>query len=1220
MKRGKKVVIGLIVFACIVTILLAAAVTIAPWLIDHTTVGNKVRSEVSKLVGGEFDFKEIDLSFFPAPHAVLTNPEINLPQQLVATAEAIEIYPEFLPLLTGRFSLKTTLVKRPEATITVPISSGGNRKSFSPTEINGVIQPLWNVLAKLQKSYLPINHGVVTGGSIALIYGSKNVFTLHDVEVDLRNVFNDLTFQITAAADIFDSVSVAGSINAEQEKNSLHVALEKVQLGTAYTAFLPDAELKIDDGATDVTMDFTMEHDEQITMDFTSTTPNVRFDMSGQTADIKIERLSGSLEINADSTKMTLSELLVDNPSMRVSGNLLVSEEDPKFRLHLEGRDMDVNSIRSVALAMTAGNTAVQTVFEILKGGTIPLLSVSGQADTPGGLIDLDNLVLKASLADGEIDIPRTNLALTGVSGDVGMSKGILAGKNVMTQWQGSMGKNGTFTLDLMKEPLPLHVEAGIDFDVADLPAILANFKVQALNTELTQIEDLQGSANGKLLLDGTIDHLKVAVSATDVQLAGRYHRIPYPLTIAGGSVTYEGDRLQWEQLNGTVGESSFAEFSGNLDFEKTVDFKILSGTSRILVPELLPWLASYEKMRELSHYYGGGEAILQLSKVTLGGPVKDPHKWHFDIAGEAEDLVIQNLPRRPGPIKVATVKFNVTPHQFDYSDGQMSMLDSTLTMSGKYRHYQTWSDRDVSLFIAGKLGPKTTQWLSQNTKSPSWLKLRPNLLTTSHISYSNQGERRLTVTLAFQEDLEVFADVIFNADDVVVEKFTIKDGTYQATLDGTLKDQSVDFSFNGIVHESTLSKLFQPTANLRGSIAGRAHIRLNLKNLYDVSLDGGLNGENLSVPLNMKTPLTIHTIVLKGVPEKIELTSADLSWSDMRLTLSGNIMSSSSEALQVDLDIETGTVDVEKIMARLGDQNKSQDQEPAATFFPLPIQGNIRFNPKQLKTRKLTIQPLQADIRLQKNSADITLIEAGLCGIPISGTFELSPQSITFHLKPEARAQQFNTVLDCFVGQEFKADGTFDVEGTIEGHGTVQDLLKSSSGQVDLSISDGHIYHDIILLNVVKFLSPYEIIVEGVTAGNMKEKGLGFKRFETQVTLQNGKLRYEKFTLDSNLMTITGAGEIDVLQNQIDFTLLVTPQKAVNTILGHIPLIGGIFQTIASIPLSVGGTFDSVHVLPLAPSADAYELKEIMEQIVGVPIHLVHIDEYHQSANNGKE
>jgi hypothetical protein len=86
MKRGKKFAIGLIVFACTVTILLVAAITITPWLIDHTAVGNKVRSEVSKLVGGEFDFKEIDLSFFPAPHAVLTNPEINLPQQLVATA------------------------------------------------------------------------------------------------------------------------------------------------------------------------------------------------------------------------------------------------------------------------------------------------------------------------------------------------------------------------------------------------------------------------------------------------------------------------------------------------------------------------------------------------------------------------------------------------------------------------------------------------------------------------------------------------------------------------------------------------------------------------------------------------------------------------------------------------------------------------------------------------------------------------------------------------------------------------------------------------------------------------------------------------------------------------------------------------------------------------------------------------------------------------------
>jgi hypothetical protein len=71
-----------------------------------------------------------------------------------------------------------------------------------------------------------------------------------------------------------------------------------------------------------------------------------------------------------------------------------------------------------------------------------------------------------------------------------------------------------------------------------------------------------------------------------------------------------------------------------------------------------------------------------------------------------------------------------------------------------------------------------------------------------------------------------------------------------------------------------------------------------------------------------------------------------------------------------------------------------------------------------------------------------------------------------------------------------------------------------------------------------------------------------------------------------------------------------VTTQKTVSTLLGDIPLVGDALQTFTTIPLTLKGTIDDVHVLPLAPSAIGYELREVTKQTLGIPLHLVHLDD----------
>jgi hypothetical protein len=63
------------------------------------------------------------------------------------------------------------------------------------------------------------------------------------------------------------------------------------------------------------------------------------------------------------------------------------------------------------------------------------------------------------------------------------------------------------------------------------------------------------------------------------------------------------------------------------LGLEKKQDLEITSGQSGLHLAEIVPWLASFEKMREISKYYGGGKSIMTLSQVKVKGPLFSPAK-----------------------------------------------------------------------------------------------------------------------------------------------------------------------------------------------------------------------------------------------------------------------------------------------------------------------------------------------------------------------------------------------------------------------------------------------------------------------------------------------------------------------------------------------------------------------------------------------------------------
>jgi uncharacterized protein YhdP len=272
-----------------------------------------------------------------------------------------------------------------------------------------------------------------------------------------------------------------------------------------------------------------------------------------------------------------------------------------------------------------------------------------------------------------------------------------------------------------------------------------------------------------------------------------------------------------------------------------------------------------------------------------------------------------------------------------------------------------------------------------------------------------------------------------------------------------------------------------------------------------------------------------------------------------------------------------------------------------------IPVKGNIRFKTDRFNIGKFTWNPLHADISLNNDTADVTLKKAVLCGISTPGTLKVSPPNIEFDLEAVAKDQKLNPAKTCLVGGTFKADGTYNLKGRFQGRGKAEDLLKTATGQVAFRAKDGHIYHDFMLLEVLKFLNTLEVLEGRVNVKDMEKKGVGYHSFGVKAKLQDGKLRYEEAVLHGRPMTVTAAGEHNLQNGQFDLNLLVGPLVTLDRIFEHIPLIGGILDTLDCIPLSAKGTLDNIHIYPLAPSAIGYELAEMMKKTVERPINLIH-------------
>jgi hypothetical protein len=356
-------------------------------------------------------------------------------------------------------------------------------------------------------------------------------------------------------------------------------------------------------------------------------------------------------------TKFYLSHLVLGSPKLSASGQIILNRITEQISLDIDAEKLDVGATRKVALTLADNSGITKDIFDIVRGGHIAEISFKSFGKSSADLGKLENIFLKAKLHDGNIFVPEALLDLKDVDGNVTLANGILLGENITSRLGNSYGQNGILKLGF-EEHIPFYVETNIQADLVQLPPILKRLvKYKPFLRELSQIKQLSGSAQGKMVLDGSTQSVGVTVYASEINLRGRYGRIPYPLKINGERFVYQDTQISFDRLNTLIGKSSFSQLSGGVTWTGEPHLKIKSSLSKLQMEEVYPWFLSNKNIATIFKDFKVVHGTATLSEISLYGPLLRPMNWDIHMKGSVQNILIKSA-LSPDPISVAQGTF----------------------------------------------------------------------------------------------------------------------------------------------------------------------------------------------------------------------------------------------------------------------------------------------------------------------------------------------------------------------------------------------------------------------------------------------------------------------------------------------------------------------------------------------------------------------------------
>ncbi len=597
---------------------------------------------------------------------------------------------------------------------------------------------------------------------------------------------------------------------------------------------------------------------------------------------IRNAALECSIMVEPGGVTLLLDRLTLTEPALELDGKLSLARHGAGNDLKLNGKGIDVDAVRRVALHLAEDQPVVASIFRYLHGGRVPMVNVQAQAATPAELGSLANLRIAGQLQAGSVSIPEIELDLAEVNGDVVIADGILQGSGVSAHLAGATGHDGMLKVGLGQASDLFQLKLTLSADLAEAQLILQRIVANSDFSEmLDRISDLKGNGKGTLVLGDSLARIKARLDVTDFNLVASYQGVPLPITITQGRLSFTEQRIDVKTLNGSIGRSAFTGVAGSIVWEKALDLDVRSGPANLDLDELYPWLASQDGLKEplgdISQLSGG----LELKTVNVKGTLDQPGQWQIAAAGAVRELQVAS-PRLPFAARLLQGDFSLESGTLVFQALKVAFLDADLVISGQFQDFpQQIAPLEISL--EGTLGADTVSWLRDAFDLPTVYTLRaPLSLSGTRALWTADATTALTGSLAVHLGPELTFDMSYRPEHLHVNLLTVRDQHSDARMVYKLDQGVTNLNFTGTLQHETLTALFEGPLVGQGQVAGEISIISPKANESEIVANGYLRGENLSFTLSSGREIAVEQIELEAKGTRLDAHATSLSWGDL--------------------------------------------------------------------------------------------------------------------------------------------------------------------------------------------------------------------------------------------------------------------------------------------------------------------------------------------------
>jgi hypothetical protein len=1218
MVKAGKIFIWVVSGAGILLVLLAALALILPHILDAGAIGRNVAAELDARY--HIRAEKVDIVFLPSPRMTMLGVKTTIAETQTVTADAVSIYPKILPLLVGKLAPAEIELLNPMITAMVPEQLPEHpSKSLSQR-----LQRFKDIVPQVHAAILEAMNGVVIevrNGGLQLCCGDNHVLLFEEIDLRTSVHAQRVDFELTSGKSaLWQALTFSGWLDTVAMKGSAELNLTGGNPKDLLRHLNAPEFDEIGDSQIDLSVALSTGGPKNFHADFTASVQQLNFEGSPQSLAMSNGSLSGAFAVDQDGIDFSLSRFRFDYPRVSLTANYVERYRDESVTLNIEGRETDVGSIKSFILAANKHDPVIRRVFQIIREAEVPEVLFSARAKSPSELINPQNFTVRGSIENGVVFVPKPNLNISDVRGNLVIEGGVLDATNLSGHTAGSSTSNATLRIGLKEHNAPFHMDIPLEADLSELPDVLRRVvDNEQFRHELTLIKDVTGKAQGKLILGESLDDVMSKVESGAFHLYGRYGRLPEPVDLEGSSFLFEGSKISAAALAGKSGKSSIAGVDISYDWGTAKLLQIESKAKSVVSMDILgPYMRANEYWKTVLD--GPPKGILVLDSLRFSGWPSDPSKRQFDASGSVEEVVFQNK-QLNGPLNLKTGGFEINGQEIVLNAISAVLADSALSISGKITGYLE-QPRKVDLQLSGRLGPEGNKIVASLAGLPPSIRAISNLnLLSSRLTLDKEPKAAFHGEMQFPDGPDVMIDLIKTPRELSINNLTVKDKNSDAAMSITTGDNLLQIGFSGKLSNKTVDLLIVDNKFLRGPMEGKFNARIYPDTPDKSTVQGVLKVAGLQLPANLPVSMPIENAAMEGDGNKINVQSAMISWDGSKLNLAGSI-ARTGDAYIVDMNASADSLDLDSIIKSR--DNLAREMENAAQpgadrpkkAWEAPIQGTIRVKCQQLSYGKLVWNPADADVLLGPGSIDVRLSQANLCGISTPGDINITPQGLSITLKPSAEDQDLQAALMCFFNKQHILSGSYTLKGNLAARGKDDNLMESLEGNLEFKAKEGRIFRFNTFSKIISLLSITEFY-RGVLPDLMHE-GCAYHTIESQGKIKNGKLVLSDSVIDGPCIKMVFHGEIDMVRRKVDLIALVAPLRTVERVVGAAPVMGKILnESLVTLPVKISGDLEDPNVVLLSPSAVGEELFDVMKKVFKLPLAIFQPERENEAAHN---